>query len=133
MTIKLGISLGTPGDDPQEDGSRAAEPATQEPPSTDRDVYHALFRNMSERPAAVVDVALARANGEELVIRRREYARRLALPIVLGPWGVAAVELQVDYPELRDADVLVVRDMDDKEIRVPLRDPSKWQQWFRYA
>jgi hypothetical protein len=140
----LGVATGgvrgktaTPPLPPQPTSPRSMSAATPPPSSEpqrlpDRDVFHALVRNLSERPAAVVDVALARADGTDVPIRKQDYARRMGLPLVLGPWGVAAVQVQIDFPELRDADVLVLRDMDDKEIRVPLRGAEAWQRWVTY-
>jgi hypothetical protein len=109
----------------------APEPTSPSPP--DKDVYHLLVRNLSERPTALVDVALRRADGAGISIRSREYVKRIGLPLVLSPWSVVAVQVQIDFPEVRDAQVLVLRDMDDQEIRVPLKDDSAWQRWMTTA
>ncbi|HTP51145.1 MAG TPA: hypothetical protein VMK42_10630 [Anaeromyxobacteraceae bacterium] len=113
-------------------GSTSAAPPTAPAHPTPRamETLHLLVRDASFRPAAIVKVALRDASGAEF--SAREIARRLRLPLALDPWRIVALEFEMDAGDFRRAAKLVVRDMDDREIAIPLQDPAAYEKWFDF-
>ncbi len=76
-------------------------------------------------PALVRD-----AQGVE--INEREYFEQLVLPRSVDPWRIVGIKLVVKSQDYQRADQLVLRDMDDHEIVIALKDRSSYGKWVEF-
>ncbi|HSW62919.1 MAG TPA: hypothetical protein VLH56_06390 [Dissulfurispiraceae bacterium] len=89
----------------------------------DRTKITLLFRNLSHRPTAVVDLYVREKEG---ILGGRGYKDRISLPIRIDPWGLTEIDFKIDQnDEVRMTDILV-RDIQDKEIVVVRGTGKTW-------
>jgi hypothetical protein len=81
----------------------------------DRTKITLLFRNLSHRPTAIVDVYVREGEG---ILEGRGYKGRIHLPIKLDPWGVTEVEFRIERNDEKRMNNILVRDIEDQEIVV---------------
>jgi len=85
-----------------------------------------LFRNLSHRPTAIIDIYVREKEGG--ILGGSGYNNNIKLPIQLEPWGVIRASFRVEKnDEARMANILV-KDIDDNEI-VVIRGPG--QKWVK--
>jgi hypothetical protein len=89
-----------------------------------------LIGNFSFRPSAIVKVALRDAQGVD--INEREYGEQVGLPRSIDPWRVVPLKLVMEGPDYQRADKLVLRDMDDHEVAIPLKDRGSYGKWVEF-
>lgn len=81
----------------------------------DRTKIILLFRNLSHRPTAIVDIYVRKDDG---ILEGRGYRDRVALPIKIDPWGVQEVEFRIGRNDEEQMNNILIRDIDDNEIIV---------------
>jgi hypothetical protein len=75
-----------------------------------------IFRNLSYRPTAVIDIYVREKEG---ILGGRGYNGQIKLPIQIEPWGVKEVDFQIGKnDEKRMTDILII-DEDDKTAVIP--------------
>jgi hypothetical protein len=75
-----------------------------------------IFRNLSYRPTAVIDIYVREKEG---ILGGRGYNGQIKLPIQIEPWGVKEVDFQIEKnDEKRMTDILII-DEDDKTAVIP--------------
>lgn len=75
-----------------------------------------IFRNLSYRPTAVIDIYVREKEG---IWGGRGYNGQIKLPIQIEPWGVKEVDFQIEKnDEKRMTDILII-DEDDKTAVIP--------------
>jgi|GEM_PF-6318496 hypothetical protein len=72
-----------------------------------------LFRNLSPRPTAIVDLYVREENG---IIGGRGYENRIKLPIQIEAWGIKQVDFRIDPGDEKRMTNILVKDMEDNEI-----------------
>lgn len=82
-----------------------------------------LFRNLSHRPTAIVDIYV-REN--EKVLEGRGYKKRINLPIKIDPWGLSEVEFRLERRDEKLMDNILVRDIEDNKIVVVRGTGERW-------
>jgi len=88
-----------------------------------------LLKNSSFRPTAIVAVTMRDGAGKEVRYRTPGYTGRAGLPAVIDPWRVAHLKV----PVIPGAQVLVLRDSDDREAHVPIDGSSpSGSQWISF-
>lgn len=74
-----------------------------------------LFRNLSHRPTAIVDIYVRDGEG---ILGGRGYENQVGLPIKIDPWGVSEVELRIGPNDEKKMKNILIRDIEDNEIIV---------------
>jgi hypothetical protein len=105
-------------------------PAPQPGSGGSTDTVHLLVRNLSFRPTGIVKVALRDAQGVEF--NAPAYAEKLDLPWPVDPWRSRVLKLVMHGPDYQRADVLVLGDMDDHEVAIPLKEPGSYRKSFDF-
>jgi len=82
-----------------------------------------LFRNLSHRPTAIVDIYVREG---ESTLEGRGYKGQIDLPIKIDPWGVTEVEFRIEQNDEKRMDNILVRDIEDEEIVVIRGTGEKW-------
>ena len=83
-----------------------------------------LFRNLSHRPTAILDIYVREKEGG--ILGGSGYKDNIKIPIQLGPWGVIQASFRIEKnDEARMANILV-KDIDDNEIVVVRGSDQKW-------
>ena len=83
-----------------------------------------LFRNLSHRPTAIIDIYVREKEGG--ILGRSGYNNNIKLPIQLEPWGVIQASFRIEKnDEARMANILV-KDIEDNEIIVVRGPGQKW-------
>jgi hypothetical protein len=118
--------------DPSPQRAEPATPPEPRPRAGGSDTIHLLVRNSSFRPAAIVKVALRDAAGKEVQINEREYGKRFDLPTLVSPWQIMGLVLEFHGEDYSKAETLVIIDMDDHEVEIPLGDRTRWRQWYEF-
>ncbi len=85
-----------------------------------------LFRNLSHRPTAIIDIYLR--NKEGGVLGGQGYNNKIELPIQIEPWGVKTVHFKLEKNDEERISSILVRDIEDNEI-VIVRTPG--QTWVK--
>jgi hypothetical protein len=81
----------------------------------DRTKITLLFRNLSHRPTAIVDIYVREGEG---ILEGRGYKDQIDLPIKIDPWGVREVEFRIEQNDEKRMNNILVRDIEDNEIVV---------------
>jgi len=84
-----------------------------------------IFRNLSHRSTAIVDVYVREGEG---ILEGRGYKDRIRLPIQIDPWGVREIEFRIDQDDEKRMNNILVKDIEDNEI-VVVRSPD--QTWVK--
>ena len=84
-----------------------------------------LFRNLSHRPTAIIDIYVREAEG---ILGGSGYNDRIKLPIQIDPWGVKRVDFRIEKDDERRMTNILIKDIEDNEI-VVVRGPG--QQWVK--
>lgn len=84
-----------------------------------------LFRNLSHRPTAILDVYVRAMDG---ILEGRGYKNQIKLPIQIEPWGVREIEFKIEKNDEKRMTNILVRDIEDQEI-VVIRSPG--QTWVK--
>ena len=83
-----------------------------------------LFRNLSHRPTAILDIYVREKEGG--ILGGSGYKDNIKIPIQLEPWGVIQTSFRIEKnDEARMANILV-KDIDDNEIVVVRGSDQKW-------
>ena len=83
-----------------------------------------LFRNLSHRPTAILDIYVREKEGG--ILGGSGYKDNIKIPIQLEPWGVIQASFRIEKnDEARMANILV-KDIDDNEIVVVRGSDQKW-------
>jgi hypothetical protein len=83
-----------------------------------------LFRNLSHRPTAIIDIYVREKEGG--ILGGSGYNNNIKLPIELDPWGVIRASFGIEKnDEARMANILV-KDIEDNEIVVVRGPGQKW-------
>ncbi len=82
-----------------------------------------LFRNLSHRPSAIVDVYVREGEG---ILEGRGYKDRISLPIRVDPWDVKEVSFRIEATDEKRMNNILVRDIQDKEIVVIRGTGTTW-------
>lgn len=83
-----------------------------------------LFRNLSHRPTAIIDIYIREKEGG--ILGGSGYNDNIKLPIQLEPWGVIQKSFRIEKnDETRMANILV-KDIEDNEIVVIRGSDQKW-------
>lgn len=81
----------------------------------DRTEITLLFRNLSHRPTAIVDIYVREGDG---ILEGRGYKDQIDLPIKIDPWGVREVEFRIEKNDEKRMNNILVRDIEDNKIIV---------------
>ena len=83
-----------------------------------------LFRNLSHRPIAIIDIYVREKEGG--ILGGSGYKDNIKIPIQLEPWGVIQASFRIEKnDEARMANILV-KDIEDNEIVVVSASDQKW-------
>lgn len=83
-----------------------------------------LFRNLSHRPIAIIDIYVREKKGG--ILGGSGYNNRIKLPIQLEPWGIIQASFRIEKnDEARMANILV-KDIEDNETVVVRGSKQKW-------
>lgn len=83
-----------------------------------------LFRNLSHRPTAIIDIYVREKDGG--ILGGQGYNNNIKLPIQIAPWEVIGASFRINKSdEVRMVDILV-RDIEDNEIVVIRKRGKKW-------
>ena len=89
----------------------------------DRTKTTLLFRNLSHRPTAIVDIYVRE---DESILEGRGYKDQIDLPIKIDPWGVIEVEFRIERNDEKRMNNILVRDIEDNEIVVICGTGQNW-------
>jgi hypothetical protein len=89
----------------------------------DRTKITLLFRNLSHRPTAIVDIYVRQGEG---ILEGRGYRNQIKLPIKIDPWGVSEVEFRIERHDEKRMNNILVRDIEDNEIVVVRGTGETW-------
>ncbi len=89
----------------------------------DRTIIYLLFRNLSHRPTAIIDVYI-RSKG--IIIEGRGYKGRIKLPIKIEPWGIEEVNFRIEKKDEQDMTDILIRDIEDNEIPLISKPGQTW-------
>ena len=93
------------------------------PGQDNRTIITLLFRNLSHRPTAVVDVYVREGEG---ILEGNGYKGRIKLPIKIEPWGVETVDFRIERADEKRMTNILVRDLEDNEIIVTRGRGQRW-------
>jgi len=91
----------------------------------DRAIIYLIFRNLSHRPTAIIDIYVRKKG---IIIEGRGYKGRIKLPIKIEPWGIEEVNFRIEKREEMNMTDILIRDIEDNEI-VVIRKPG--QTWTK--
>jgi hypothetical protein len=89
----------------------------------DRTKITLLFRNLSHRPTAIVDIYVREGEG---ILEGRGYRDRVDLPIKIDPWDVREVKFRIEKNDEKRMNNILVRDIEDNEIVVVRGTGQTW-------
>jgi hypothetical protein len=89
----------------------------------DRTKITLLFRNLSHRPTAIVDIYVREG---ESILAGRGYRNQIILPIRIDPWGVSEVEFRIERDDEKRMNDILIRDIEDNEIIVVRGTGETW-------
>jgi len=89
----------------------------------DRTKITLLFRNLSHRPTAIVDIYVREGEG---ILEGRGYRDRVDLPIKIDPWDVREVKFRIEKNDEKRMNNILVRDIEDNEIVVVRGTGKTW-------
>ena len=89
----------------------------------DRTKITLIFRNLSHRPTAIVDLYVREG---ESILEGRGYRDEIDLPITIDPWGVREVEFRIEQNDQKRMNNILVRDIEDNEIVVVRGTGETW-------
>jgi hypothetical protein len=89
----------------------------------DRTKITLLFRNLSHRPTAIVDIYVREG---ESILEGRGYRSQIHLPIKIDPWGVSEVEFRIERNDEKRMNNILIRDIEDNEIVVVRGTDETW-------
>jgi hypothetical protein len=82
-----------------------------------------LFRNLSHRPTAIVDIYVREG---ESILEGRGYKDQIDLPIKIDPWDVREVEFRIEQNDEKRMNNILRRDIEDNEIVVNRGTGQTW-------
>lgn len=92
----------------------------------ERTKINLVFRNLSHRPTAVIDIYVREAgNG---IIKNVGESDGVSLPLKIEPWGVQIINFRIERENEKIMGDILVRDVEDNEISV-VRQPNK--RWHK--
>jgi hypothetical protein len=89
----------------------------------DRTKVTLLFRNLSHRSTAIVDIYVREG---ESILEGRGYRNQINLPIKIDPWGVSEVEFRIERHDEKRMNNILVRDIEDNEIVIVRGTGETW-------
>jgi len=89
----------------------------------DRTKINLLFRNLSHRPSAIVDIYVRAGEG---ILEGCGYKNQLELPINIEPWGVKGVQFRIEKKDEKLMTDILVRDIEDHKIVVVRSSEQTW-------
>ncbi len=89
----------------------------------DRTKINLLFRNLSHRPTAIVDIYVRAGEG---ILEGRGYKNQLELPINIEPWGVKGVQFRIEKKDEKLMTDILVKDIEDHKIVVVRSSEQTW-------
>jgi hypothetical protein len=85
-----------------------------------------LFRNLSHRPTAIIDIYVRDKDGA--VLGGSGYNDNIKLPIRIEPWGVIRESFRIEKNDEKRMANIFVRDIEDNEIVIIRRSDRKWSK-----
>ena len=83
-----------------------------------------LFRNLSHRPTAILDIYVREKEGG--ILGGSGYNNRIKLPIQLEPWGIIQASFRIEKNDYARMANILVKDIEDNEIVVVRGSKQKW-------
>lgn len=83
-----------------------------------------IFRNLSHRPTAIIDVYVRGEDGH--ILEGSGYKGRVKLPIQIDAWNVQQVEFLIEKNDEEAMEDIFIRDIDDYEIIINKHKEKKW-------
>ena len=83
-----------------------------------------LFRNLSHRPIAIIDIYVREKKGG--ILGGSGYNNRIKLPIQLKPWGIIQASFRIEKNDYARMANILVKDIEDNEIVVVRGSKQKW-------
>ena len=83
-----------------------------------------LFRNLSHRPTAILDIYVREKKGG--ILGGSGYKDNIKIPIQLEPWGVIQASFRIEKNDEALMANILVKDIDDNEIVVVRGSDQKW-------
>jgi hypothetical protein len=105
---------------PLEQG-RTAGAATR-PSNDDHDEIYLVFRNLSHRPTAVLDIRVKDKGGKDL--GGRGYKRQIILPLKIGPWDAEGRDIRIENNDAAQMAYIEIQDIDQNIFCV--RPTTEW-------
>jgi len=96
--------------------------ADTRPSNDDHDEIYLVFRNLSHRPTAVLDIRVKDKGGKDL--GGRGYKRQIMLPVKIGPWDAEGRDIRIENNDATRMAYIEIQDIDENIFVV--RPTTKW-------
>lgn len=83
-----------------------------------------MFRNLSHRPTAIIDVYIR--NKEGGILGGSGYKNNIKLPLQLEPWGIIRTSFRIEENDEKLLADILVKDIEDHEIIIVPHRSKKW-------
>ena len=83
-----------------------------------------LFRNLSHRPTAIIEIYVREKEGG--ILGGSGYKDNIKLPIQLEPWGVIQASFRIEKNDEAQMTNILVKDIEGNEIVVVRGSDQKW-------
>lgn len=82
-----------------------------------------LFRNLSHRPTAVVDIYVREDTG---ILGGSGYNNQIALPLKIEPWGIIKADFRIEIGDEKRMNNILVKDIDGNDITLISKSNQTW-------
>lgn len=85
-----------------------------------------MFRNLSYRPTAIIDIYIRNKKGG--ILGGSGYNNNIKLPLQIEPWGIIRISFRIEENDKKLIANILVKDIEDNEIIIV---PDPGQKWVK--